>query len=42
MIGLDPIDRGPYDRELWIRCSVCGQTFDDDRDFLEHQAEADE
>lgn len=39
---IEPMDRGPFDRDLWLRCSVCGNEFGDDRDFEAHQVEMDE
>lgn len=35
----EPVDYGPFDRDKWVRCLVCGKRFEDDRDFAEHVVE---
>lgn len=35
----EPVDRGPYDRELWERCPTCGVKFASEIEHLEHLAE---
>lgn len=39
---MEPPDRLMQGRESLWRCLECGETFADDRDFIEHNAEVDE
>lgn len=35
----EPVDSGPFDRDLWEKCSGCGRKFADDLELAEHLAE---